>query len=150
VVERLLDETAIALSKGDNTLALMQARFVQAWLADYETGKRLPQLVEKYKSEMPPAPSNQASGSNRASKGGDFFPSPTVLAIIPIRLLAVLEEPYTPEQEARALEIATATVAQLGRGEHDALAEAVYPISSASSATPTAPSCGSSAPCTGS
>ena len=60
VVERLHNQTAIALRKGDNTRTLMDARFMQAWLADYEIQKRAPQLLAKYKNELRPLADAQA------------------------------------------------------------------------------------------
>ena len=131
VVERLYDETAIALAKGDNSRTLMQARFMQAWLADYEIEKQVPQLLEKYESESPaPLPEAQAELPTNALPDDLAHVMPSAAdvdatTIVPVRLLAQLDEPYSPEQKQKALEIAREKVAQLGRDDHEALAEAM-------------------------
>jgi type IV pilus biogenesis protein CpaD/CtpE len=38
VIERLREATSIALRKGDNSLTVAKARFLQAWLAHREIG----------------------------------------------------------------------------------------------------------------
>ena len=52
VVERLRDQNAIALTKGDNSLALAKGRFMQAWLAHREIEARVPKILEKYKDQI--------------------------------------------------------------------------------------------------
>jgi hypothetical protein len=48
VIERLKEATAIALRKGDNSLTLAKARFLQAWLDHREIQKLVPQVMNKY------------------------------------------------------------------------------------------------------
>jgi hypothetical protein len=44
LVERLREQTAIALSKGDNSLTVATARFMQAWLAHREIRALVPKV----------------------------------------------------------------------------------------------------------
>jgi len=131
VVERLYDDTAIALRKGDNSLMLMKARFMQAWIADYEIHKQAPALLEKYKDELP-AVADGASKLPPVGKiedvAGIVMPSAAdleAMMLVPLPLLGLLHEPYTAEQQHQALHIAREKVAELGRDDHKALAEAL-------------------------
>jgi hypothetical protein len=45
VIERLREATSIALRKGDNSLTVAKARFLQAWLANREIGFLAPDLA---------------------------------------------------------------------------------------------------------
>ena len=56
VVKRLREPTAVALAKGDNGLKLGIASFMVAWLAHREIEARAPQLLEKYKDQLPKRP----------------------------------------------------------------------------------------------
>jgi hypothetical protein len=108
-IERLKETTAIALRKGDNSFTLAKARFMEAWLADREIQKLVPQVMKKYESEMlPPL---------QASDWDD---------IVPIRIKALLadEEP-SEEEEHRALEIARQEIRRQQRNEYDAVEEAI-------------------------
>jgi hypothetical protein len=62
VIERLREPSAIALAKGDNTVALMQARVQQGDLAYQQLGALAGSLMEKYKNELPAFPMNEVAG----------------------------------------------------------------------------------------
>src|SRR5690348_13777685 len=54
VVERCREPAAIALAKGDNRLALAEARFQEGQQAEAELKNLIARLLEKYKGELPP------------------------------------------------------------------------------------------------
>jgi len=54
VVDRLRERSAIALAKGDNSLALADARFLKSCQADAELTALNNKLLEKYKDKLPP------------------------------------------------------------------------------------------------
>jgi hypothetical protein len=55
VIERLRETTSIALRKGDNSLTVAKARFLQAWLAHREIGLLVPKVMKKYQDQSTPA-----------------------------------------------------------------------------------------------
>jgi hypothetical protein len=55
VIERLREATSIALRKGDNSLTVAKARFLQAWLANREIGFLVPKVMKKYQHQLTPA-----------------------------------------------------------------------------------------------
>src|SRR6478672_3687179 len=85
VVERLRDHTAIALAKGDNSLELAKARFMQAWLAHREIEALVPIVREKYKDQIP-----------RPAKSRNEFEEELETGMIPIGLKALLNEEPVP------------------------------------------------------
>jgi hypothetical protein len=107
VIERLREATSIALRKGDNSLTVAKARFLQAWLANREIGFLVPKVMKKYKDQLMPA-----------FEGDD--------GVVPIRVKALLEESEPSEEEhQRLLELARTEIARRERNEYDALEEAV-------------------------
>jgi hypothetical protein len=78
VVERLRDHTAIALAKGDNSLELANARFMQAWLAHREIEALVPKVREKYKHQIP-----------RPAKSTNEFAEELETGMIPISVKAL-------------------------------------------------------------
>jgi hypothetical protein len=106
-IERLREATSIALRKGDNSLTVAKARFLQAWLANREIGFLVPKVVKKYQDQLTPA-----------FEGDDD--------VVPIRVKALLEESEPSEEEhQRLLELARTEIARRERDEYDALEEAV-------------------------
>ena len=107
VIERLRETTSIALRKGDNSLTVAKARFLQAWLAHREIGLLVPKVMKKYQDQLTPA-----------FEGDD--------GVVPIRVKALLEESEPNEEEhQRVLELARTEIARRERNEYDALEEAV-------------------------
>src|SRR5271156_5169470 len=107
VIERLRETTSIALRKGDNSLTVAKARFLQAWLAHREIGLLVPKVMKKYQDQLTPA-----------VEGDD--------GVVPIRVKALLEESEpTEEEHQRVLELARTEIARRERNEYDALEEAV-------------------------
>jgi hypothetical protein len=107
VIERLREATSIALRKGDNSLTVAKARFLQAWLANREIGFLVPKVMKKYQDKLTPA-----------FEGDD--------GVVPIRVKALLEESELSEEEhQRLLELARTEIARRERNEYDALEEAV-------------------------
>jgi len=107
VIERLRETTSIALRKGDNSLTVAKARFLQAWLAHREIGLLVPKVMKKYQDQLTPA-----------VEGDD--------GVVPIRVKALLEEAEPSEEEhQRVLELARTEIARRERNEYDALEEAV-------------------------
>ena len=105
LIERLRDATAIALAKGDNSLLLGKAKFMQAWISHREIETRLPKILEKY--NCPP---------NDGTKFDEM---------VPIELKALLEDCDSVEAEERALEDARQHVKEQERDEYEALEEAI-------------------------
>ena len=58
VVERCREPTAVALAKGDNSLALAKARASKAEQAHAELQALIAKLLERYKDELPPPAGN--------------------------------------------------------------------------------------------
>jgi hypothetical protein len=116
VVERLRDQTAIALSKGDNSMSLAIGRVLQAWLSNREIEATVPKLMEKYKDQMHPP--NEAE--RRAAERGSFIDE---FGFVPIRLKALLEAP--DDDEEHALEVARAVLRKYQRDGYEVLAEAI-------------------------
>jgi hypothetical protein len=115
VIERLKEATAIALRKGDNSLDLAKARFMQAWLAYREIQTLLPQVMKKYEPVMLPPRGNDFNNCAWASDD-----------IVPIRIKALLEEEEpSDEAEQRVLELARKEIRRQQRNEYEALEEAV-------------------------
>ena len=113
VVERLRDHTAIALAKGDNSLELGKARFMQAWLAHREIEALVPKVREKYKDQI-----------RRPAKSRNEFEEELETGMIPIGLKALLsEEPVSAEAKRHAVEVARKLITQ-ERDEYEALEEA--------------------------
>ena len=106
VIERLKEATAIALRKGDNSLTLAKARFLQAWLDHREIQKLVRQVMNKYELK-----------GRLEVLTGDLVP-------IQIKVLLEEEEP-TEEEEERALDRARKEVKRQQRTEYEALEEAI-------------------------
>ena len=107
VIERLRETTSIALRKGDNSLTVAKARFLQAWLAHREIGLLVPKVMKKYQDQLTPAVEGDCG-------------------VVPIRVKALLEESEPNEEEhQRVLELARTEIARRERNEYDALEEAV-------------------------
>jgi hypothetical protein len=113
VVERLKEATAIALRKGDNSLTLAKARFLQAWLAYREIQALVPQVMKKYESEMLPPRANVSDSCAWSSDD-----------IVPIRIKALLEE-EDPSGEAEKRALARKEIARQQRNDFETLEEAV-------------------------
>ncbi len=107
VIERLRDQTAIALAKGDNSLELAKARFLAAWLLNREIEARVPQLLAKYQVQRLPR--------------GYFMDD----EIVPIPLKALLQETESGEQYERARKGAEYCLKQQERADDEALEEAI-------------------------
>ena len=115
VVERLRDHTAIALAKGDNSLELGKARFMQAWLAHREIEALVPKVREKYKDQIP-----------RPAKSRNDFAEELETGMIPIGLKALLsEEPVSAEAKRHAVEVARKLINAQERDEYEALEQGV-------------------------
>jgi hypothetical protein len=82
VIERLRETTSIALRKGDNSLTVAKARFLQAWLAHREIGLLVPKVMKKYRDQLTPAVE------------GDY-------GVVPIRVKALLEDAIAPALRRR-------------------------------------------------
>ena len=108
VVERLREPTVVALTKRDNRLKLAKARSKQARRAEKEIERRLPSVLKKYRDRLGPDP---YCGSKF-----DF---------VPLGLKVLLEEPDSPEEEQRALDLAREQIEQQQRDEHEAMQEAI-------------------------
>jgi hypothetical protein len=108
VIERLREPTEIALTKRDNRVKLMKARSKQARRAEKEITRRLPSVLGKYRDRLEPQ---------------DFDPGPYDL--VPLGLKVLLEEPDSPEEEQRALDLAWKQIEQQQRDEHQAMQEAI-------------------------
>jgi len=113
VIERLRDRTAIALAKGDNSLDLGRARFLAAWLANWEIERRVPKLLAKYPAEPGDAALNM---SDHPFASDD---------LVPIRLKALLEETESDEEYERACKAAEKCLTREERGDAEALEEAI-------------------------
>ena len=103
-IERLKEATKLALRKGHNSFTLAKARFMEAWLADGEIQKMVPQVMKKFGLDTPP----------RVLPGD----------LVPIQIKALLEEPTEAEEE-QALELARKEIKRQQRNEYEALEEAI-------------------------
>jgi hypothetical protein len=113
MVERLRDHTAIALAKGDNSLELAKARFMQAWLAHREIEALIPKIREKYKDQI-----------RRPAKSTNGLELET--GMIPINIKALLsEEPVSVEAKHHAVDVARKLINAQERDEYEALEEGV-------------------------
>ena len=121
VVERLRDPSAIALAKGDNSLAIAECRFEEAKRAERELNAFIGALCEKYKDHLPSAADlGRQFGTadvaavvrellEEAGLGGDAAPATE----------PAVQEP--PERDQyQALEEAVADLARLARYERRA------------------------------
>jgi hypothetical protein len=108
VVERLREPTVVALTKRDNRLKLAKARSKRARRAEKEIERRLPSVLEKYRDRLGPDP----------YYGSKFD-------LVPLGLKVLLEEPDSPEEEQRALDLAREQIEQQQRDEHEAMQEAI-------------------------
>ena len=116
VLERLKEATAIALRKGDNSLSLAKARFLQARLAYREIQRLVPQVMKKYESAISPDWRNIPLDPDW--QGCDD--------IVPVRIKALLEEEEpSGEDKERFLELAREEIRRQQRNEYEALEEAV-------------------------
>lgn len=116
-VERLHDVTAIALTKGDNSLVVGQARLMQFWLVSRVIEEQVPKLMEKYKDEMPPPFPNTVNGSP------EFPWLAPADGMVPIRLKALLEPDDSSGAQSRSSNQTRAEIEE--RDEHEALTEAL-------------------------
>ena len=107
VIERLREPTEVALTKRDNRLKLAKARSKQARRAEKEITRRLHGVLEKYRDRLQ----------------GD--PNHSPYDLVPLGLKVLLEEPDSPEEEQRALDLAREQIEQQQRDEHEAMQEAI-------------------------
>jgi hypothetical protein len=116
-VSRLHDPKAIALVKGDNSLAIAQARFMQSWLISRDLEVLVPKLQEKYKDKMKPS-------LPRESREGEVPPRFELYdGMVPMRLKALLgPRDSSGEQPPNAN---TPKIELEERDEHEALTEAL-------------------------
>jgi hypothetical protein len=113
LVDRLREQTAIALSKGDNSFALATARFMQAWLAHREIQALVPEVRKKYRKQMLP-PHLDSSGRDISLDFG----------MIPINIKALLEEDSgSIEPSENALKAASQLIETTERDEHEIMEE---------------------------
>ena len=108
-IERLREPYAAPFSRKDNTLELAKGRSFE-WLATREIRSRVPELLEKYKDQMPPL-----------LKPDDKYSDWMCDDLIPIRLKALLQEPDDIDEKTR--ERARKRIEE--RDEHEALTSAV-------------------------
>ena len=114
VVERLRDQTAIALAKGDNSLDLATGRFMQAWLAHREIEALVPKVREKYKDKI-----------LRLAKGSEKIAEELEIGMVPISLKVLLsEEEVSVEAHQHAIDVARKLINAQERDEYEALEEA--------------------------
>ncbi len=115
VIERLRDATAIALSKGDNSLTLAKARFLEMWVLHREIVTTLvPKLLERYRDQLL-LEFGESGPDGLGVTGG----------IVPDRLKALLEETDPMEEDEDALGRAEAWIRQDERDEYQAIEEAI-------------------------
>ena len=111
VIERLREPYVAPFSRKDNSLELAKGRSFEAWLAGREIRARLPELLQKYKDQMPPL-ELEAKYPDWLRNADDLFP---------IRLKALLQEPDDIDEKTR--ERARKRIEE--RDEHEALTAAV-------------------------
>jgi hypothetical protein len=118
LVDRLREQTAIALAKGDNSLTIATARFMQAWLAHREIQALAPKVEEKYREQMLP-PHLDRSGRDISLDFG----------MIPINIKALLEEELESiEPNENALKAASRLIESSERDEHEIMEEAAIDL----------------------
>ena len=115
VIERLRDQTAIALAKGDNSRVVAKARFMQAWLAHRDIEALVQKVREKYKDKIP-----------RSAKGNEKIADELEIGMVPIGVKAILsEEEPSVEANQHAIDVARKLINAQERNEHEALEEGV-------------------------
>jgi hypothetical protein len=118
LVDRLREQTAIALAKGDNSLTIATARFMQAWLAHREIQALVPKVREKYRNQILP-PHLDSSGRDTSLDFG----------MIPINIKALLEgDSESIEPNENALKAASRLIESSERDEHDMMEEAAIDL----------------------
>ena len=110
VVKRLREPTAVALAKGDNGLKLGIACSMAAWLGHREIEATAPQLLEKYKDQLPKRPEDWP----------DDLPWEWQGTLVPDDLKTLLEECELDEEMARALAMAERHLKKQERDEFEA------------------------------
>jgi hypothetical protein len=118
LVDRLREQTAIALSKGDNSLDLATARFMQAWLAHREIQALVPKVRKKYRKQLLPPHLD----SSKRDISLDF-------GIIPINIKALLEEESDSiEPNEKAVKAASRLIESTERDEHEIMEKAAIDL----------------------
>jgi hypothetical protein len=112
VIERLREPYVAPFGRKDNSLALAKGRSLEAWLAHREIKARVPELLQKYKDQMPPPLKLDANYPDWIRNADD---------IVPIRLKALLQEPDAIDEQTR--ERARIQIEQ--RDEYEALEAAI-------------------------
>ena len=110
VIERLREPYVAPFSRKDNSLELAKGRSFEAWLAHREIRVRVPELLQKYKDQIPPPELDE--NSPEWCRYGE---------LIPLCLKVLLQEPDDVAEEIR--ERARKRIEE--RDEHEALAAAV-------------------------
>jgi excinuclease UvrABC nuclease subunit len=114
VIERLSDRTAIALAKGDNSLAVARERSQQGKLAYERLQSLLPQVLENYKDELPsPIIFDEKLGPVCDDN------------LVPLHVKVRVKTSASLEDESRALEEARDEIRKQDRDEYEALEAAV-------------------------
>lgn len=109
-IERLREPYVAPFSRKDNSLELAKRRSFEARLAEREIRARVPELLQKYKDQMPPP-----------LKLDDKYPDWICGELVPIQLRALLQEPDDIDEETR--ERARKRIEE--RNEHEALEAAI-------------------------
>jgi hypothetical protein len=118
VVERLRDETAIALAKGDNSREVAKARFIQMWLAHREIEALVPKVREKYKNMI-----------HRSAKGSEKIAQEVGTGMVPIAIKTLLsEEEASIEANQHAINVARKLINAEDRDEYAALEEGIVDL----------------------
>jgi len=86
IVERLREPSAIALAKGDISIALGEARFLKSQEAYDELASLREKLLEKYKDELPPAISPPILSKELTEM------LPEIDELVPLHLLIFLQD----------------------------------------------------------
>jgi hypothetical protein len=138
VIERLREPYQVPFAKKDNSLELGTARFMEAWLAEWEIRKRLSKLLEKYRDRMGLA--HAAAPQNPAPWADDLLLDAETLnyykttdwarkgdwdMIVPIRLKALVEEQEVDDQ---IIQLAQNRVKEEERDEYEALEAAILDL----------------------
>jgi hypothetical protein len=117
MVERLREPYARSFGKPDNPVGRAKGKLMAARLAAREINARLPQIMEKYKDQMPPPMKVDENLPHWLRDDDDD--------IVPIRLKALLHEP-DPAAEEKALELARKQIEE--RDEYEALEAAIVDL----------------------
>jgi hypothetical protein len=138
VIERLGAPYEVPFAKKDNSLDLGTARFMEAWLAEWEIRKQLSRVLEKYRDRMGLA--HAAAPQNPAPWADDLLLDAETLnsykttdwarlgdwdMIVPIRLKALVEEKEVDDQ---ILQLAEKRVKEQERDEYEALEAAILDL----------------------